>query len=137
MTGGLAEAQAVVKHRDGGTCVMCGVRMNEVHHRYRRGMGGSSDPEIHNPANLLCLCGAHHREAESLRLDVGEKLGLCVPSLAQAFTTPVRTHWLGWALPTAGGTWAPLAPGHRFSDAGQARSYAYLIGALTIPPSSV
>jgi hypothetical protein len=33
-----------------------------VHHRRIRGMGGSSDPSIHDLANLAVLCDTHHRE---------------------------------------------------------------------------
>lgn len=33
----------------------------EVHHLRNRGMGGSSDPEIHALANLMLLCQKHHR----------------------------------------------------------------------------
>ena len=129
MTAGLDKARRVVIARDGGACVMCGNRFDEVHHRYRRGMGGSSDPEIHNPANLLCLCSAHHRRAESEREGFATTTGVCVPSLPAAFLTPVRMT-LGWALPTTGGTWALLAPSFRFDTAAEARAYAHNIGAL-------
>ena len=36
-----------------------------VHHRRPRGMGGSSDPEIHALENLVVLCEGHHREVHA------------------------------------------------------------------------
>src|SRR4029077_18108047 len=98
---------------DGGLCVACGTRFEEIHHRYRRGMGGSSDPEINSPANLLCLCGFHHRLAESQRTDAATVTGYCVPTLPAAFLTPVRS-WQWWELLTAGGTVLWLAPPMRW-----------------------
>lgn len=132
MTGGLEQARAIVIARDGNACVVCGQRFDEVHHRYRRGMGGSKDPNIHSPVNLLCLCSFHHRTAESLRTDVATPTGLCVPSLAAAYLTPV-THWaFGWALPYEGGTWRPVCPGFAAVDADQAKAIAYRVGLLPL-----
>lgn len=128
----LAEARLVVIDRDGGACLICGQRFDEIHHRYRRGMGGSSDPEINSPVNLLSLCGFHHRQAESLRSEVAAPWGLCVPNLPAAFLTPVRTTWIGWALPTAGGTWLPICPPHYVQDWQGAQRLAYLAGLLPL-----
>lgn len=125
----LADARQVVIHRDNGLCVFCGLQYQEVHHRYRRGMGGSRDPEINSPVNLLCLCMVHHREAESRRTEVAEPYGLCVPNLPGAFLTPVRA-WFGWALPTTGGTWLRIAPGYAFASWEGAQSSARLYGLL-------
>ncbi len=122
----------MVIDRDQGTCISCGSRFDEVHHRYRRGMGGSSDPEIHSPTNLVCLCSGCHREAESLRLTVAEPLGLCVPSLAEAYLTPVLVRWLGWAIPLDRGTWMPVCPPWLAIDSTEARRQAYLRGALPL-----
>ena len=33
-----------------------------VHHKKVRGMGGTSDPTIHDLDNLAVLCDRHHRE---------------------------------------------------------------------------
>lgn len=121
----------VVIGRDSGLCVVCGDRFEEIHHRYRRGMGGSSDPESNSPANLLCLCRIHHREAESRRADVSAPLGLCVPNLGAAFLTPVRSfQW--WELLTAGGTALPLAYPGRWQHCDQARSFCYANGLLPL-----
>lgn len=127
----LDEGRQIAIHRDGGVCVICCQGFDEVHHRYRRGMGGSKDPDIHSPVNLLCLCRHHHAEAESLRTDVAAPNGLCVPNLPEAFLSPVRTY-LGWALPTVGGTWLPLCAHHQATDTAGARSIAYRLGVLPL-----
>jgi hypothetical protein len=112
VTYALVDTRRIVIDRDGNSCVRCGRKREEIHHRYRRGMGGSTHPLIHSPANLLCLCSEHHRQAESLRRQSAEITGLCVPTLAAAFITPVLTT-RGWSLPTLGGTWLPICPGYQ------------------------
>jgi hypothetical protein len=119
------EQRDVVIGRDGAACVACGSRFQEIHHRYRRGMGGSSDPEINSPANLLCLCSFHHAQAESQRTDAASVFGYCVPNLPAAFLTPVRT-WQGWQLLTGMGTVLCLGPGYLFCDVEEARTFARL-----------
>jgi hypothetical protein len=126
-----AEDRDVVIGRDGGLCVACGSRFEEIHHRYRRGMGGSSDPEINSPANLLCLCSIHHRQAESQRATYSAVLGYCVPTLAAAFLTPVRS-WQWWELLLAGGTVLPLARPDRWSSVDDARGFCYANGLLPV-----
>lgn len=68
--------RAAVIVRDSGKCFRCGrqvaicdgeeykglpvihrVGQFSIHHRYPRGMGGSSNPEINSTANLMVLCG--------------------------------------------------------------------------------
>lgn len=56
-TGPDPETQALVMERDGWRCVMCGSDVAlTVHHRRNRGKGGSSDPAVNSPANLLTMC---------------------------------------------------------------------------------
>jgi 5-methylcytosine-specific restriction protein A len=57
-TGPDAKTRAVVAKRDGGRCVRCAAPATQIHHRRSRGRGGSSDPAINSPANLLTLCGS-------------------------------------------------------------------------------
>ncbi len=51
----------LVMERDEYTCFRCGAPLltapRSLQHRDARGMGGSSDPLIHSPANLILLCG--------------------------------------------------------------------------------
>jgi hypothetical protein len=57
---------AVVAARDWWSCVHCGKNIAgsergtdwSIHHRIPRGMGGTKDPRINAPANLLVLCGS-------------------------------------------------------------------------------
>lgn len=36
-----------------------------VHHRRVKGMGGSADPTVNSPDNLVVLCDRHHKEVHS------------------------------------------------------------------------
>jgi hypothetical protein len=59
------EVVAAVHARAGGCCERCGLSIANgvrgsdysIHHRDNRGTGGSSNPEINAPSNLLVLCG--------------------------------------------------------------------------------
>jgi 5-methylcytosine-specific restriction protein A len=53
--------------RDAGRCRRCGAIGHQIHHRRPRGMGGTSDPLINNPSNLVLLCQPCHAEVESAR----------------------------------------------------------------------
>jgi hypothetical protein len=48
--------------RDIWCCVVCGRHLgasgSTLHHRRNRGSGGSSDPAINRPSNLLTVCGS-------------------------------------------------------------------------------
>lgn len=52
-------ARKIVRARDGHRCQMCGASVlnipSSVHHRRRRGMGGSA--LLERPSNLVRLCG--------------------------------------------------------------------------------
>lgn len=52
----------LVADRDEHCCFCCGVpllgKVSSLQHRASRGMGGSSDPLIHSPANLIMLAGS-------------------------------------------------------------------------------
>lgn len=60
-TGPSQGTRATVIRRDAGRCVRCGRMLGttpfSIQHRKARGMGGTSDPQINSPANLILLCG--------------------------------------------------------------------------------
>lgn len=45
--------------RDDHRCVRCGTADGPIslQHRVARGMGGTRNPAVHSPANLIVLCG--------------------------------------------------------------------------------
>lgn len=52
---------AAVKNRAGHKCERCGTVDAEfwsLHHRRPRGMGGSKNPALNMPSNILLLCGS-------------------------------------------------------------------------------
>lgn len=64
----------VVIDRSMGRCERCGVGVgvdnSEIHHRLPRGMGGSRDAMLGQPANALRLCRSCHRYVEGNTEDV-------------------------------------------------------------------
>lgn len=63
---------------------------HQCHHRDPRGMGGSQDPAIHSPANLLHLCLDCHAWVESNRTEA-DALGLLVLHAEDPAAKPVET----------------------------------------------
>lgn len=62
-TGPVRTTRELVMERDDFCCVVCGrsiavVPEWSIHHRRNRGSGGSSDPRINAPSNLLLVCGS-------------------------------------------------------------------------------
>lgn len=49
---------AIVMERSAGRCEVCGAPGTNTHHRAGRGMGGSKDPRLGLPSNLLRLSGS-------------------------------------------------------------------------------
>lgn len=60
-TGPTRKVRSLVLDRDDHSCVSCGAvlvgRPYSLQHRVARGMGGSRQPWINSPVNLLVLCG--------------------------------------------------------------------------------
>lgn len=129
VTYALVDTRRIVIDRDGNRCIRCGRKREEIHHRYRRGMGGSTHPMIHAPTNLVCLCRDCHRSAESQRRHANEHLGLCIPTLGAAASTPVLTGD-GWKLPTIGGTWLLVCPTYQAPNVDAARLVAFHYGLI-------
>lgn len=85
-----------VDGRDNSACVRCGAGRSmfglNVHHRTPRGMGGSKDPLLSLPCNLITLCGSGttgcHGWVESHR-DAAARFGYLVPRGVDPATVPV------------------------------------------------
>lgn len=102
-----------VKLRADFRCEVCGLDMfnklgGQVHHRQPRGMGGSSNPERHSPANLLFLCPECHADIESHRA-AGYDLGRLVRRGDDPLETPVLVHRYGWVYLLHDGTLEAVA----------------------------
>lgn len=72
-TGPSADVRRMVVARARWACERCGHSIlsskgSDIHHRKPRRMGGTSDPAINSPANLVLLCRDCHRDIESNRL---------------------------------------------------------------------
>lgn len=113
-TGPDMATRALILLRDGGCCVVCHEAGHELQHRLARKSGGSSDPAINSPANLITVCRDCHRYMESFRLSAESygwvvRLGVTPPSL-------IPVMWFGrWVLLLHDGTFEPcLAPPHSF-----------------------
>lgn len=68
----LAATHRAVIERDYSTCIAkiaphCTGEHQQTHHRRPRGMGGSSQPDTNQSANLICLCSPCHNWIESNR----------------------------------------------------------------------
>lgn len=80
-----------------------------LHHRKPRGMGGTKDPGIHSPANIIVLCGSGttgcHGWVEQHRAESYD-LGLLVHRTDDPSAVPVRlSRGLGLLLDDGG--WQP------------------------------
>lgn len=64
--------------RDGGLCVWCGHWATDTQHRQPRQMGGSTDPAINLPSNLVAMCRVCHERTELYRSQA-RAYGLLVP----------------------------------------------------------
>jgi 5-methylcytosine-specific restriction protein A len=85
-------------------CERCGCpRVEQIHHRKPRGAGGTRDPLINSPANLLALCADCHREVERDRT-VSYEQGWLVHRYADPTTTPVWLAFKGYSLLSPEGT---------------------------------
>lgn len=73
-------ARRLVRERDGGRCMICGAEATDVHHRRRKGMGGSA--LLEQPSNLVTLCG----------------LGNTSGHHGWAHQNPDEAHYIGWLL---------------------------------------
>ncbi|WP_280427190.1 HNH endonuclease [Nocardia brasiliensis] len=69
-TGPSKKVVDLIRDRSAGICEICGwAEGQQIHHRRPRKMGGTRDPQINSPANLLHLCNLCHAVVEGNRLD--------------------------------------------------------------------
>lgn len=103
-TGPTPKTVALVMDRAGNCCERCGrARPEQIHHRKPRGAGGTSDPEINSPVNLLALCSPCHLAVERDR-SVAYEQGWLVRREHNPATTPVWLAFRGYSLLTPVGT---------------------------------
>ena len=120
-TGPSAVVVDMVWVRDNGSCARCGTGLNfalrgsqwSLHHRRPRGMGGTKEAWVNQPANLVPLCGTGvtgcHSWVESHRQDARD-LGWLVPRNAVYKAEDVAvTYWDGvlYLLDDFGGRESP------------------------------
>jgi hypothetical protein len=97
-TGPTSTVRERVYVRDGYACVRCASTQNlTIQHRINRAMGGSSDPGINLPVNLLTAChGCNmHFEAEP---SAAYQYGWKVRRPADPGAVPVWVQAWGWVL---------------------------------------
>lgn len=106
-TGPDRSVREIVDERDDWTCACCG---NSVYgrpfsrqHRVARGMGGTSDPALNLPSNLILLCGSAtspggcHLACEQ-REERMHELGFWLNSWENPAVVPVAHASYGWVL---------------------------------------
>lgn len=102
------QARSRVIERSGGACEICGRRATNIHHRKRRGMGGTRKQEINWPSNLLALCGSGmtgcHGKIESNITHAIEHGWIIPQGVAEAVNTPVLLRQ-GWVTLDNEGGW--------------------------------
>lgn len=108
------EVRHLVIARARGRCERCGDSCYDVaasvHHRRRRGMGGSRLPWIGTAPNLLLLCGTGttgcHNHVETNRLEAYD-VGWLLRAGVHPATAPVLIHDQGLVLLTDDGRYEP------------------------------
>lgn len=119
-TGPDKATRELVAARDGWSCVRCGNSEDpwpgwNIHHRLPRGMGGTSNPDINLPSNLLLLCHACHRYIELYRNEADANGWLVERHMPPAAMRPtavaVRHAKHGWVYLDDEGGWASTGGG--------------------------
>lgn len=113
------EAKRLVHDRDSETCLNCGRRGTDVHHRVRRGMAGTSDPRIFvGMANLALVCRPCHslaHKADDPEMGVkGYRL--------ETWQSPERVPL--WLAGENGGSWIWLTASGEYADSAPERTEA-------------
>lgn len=89
--------------RDAWRCAKCRTTTHlDVHHRAPRGMGGSSNPNRHNPDRLLTLCRTCHDWVETHRTHAYRN-GWLIRTGTDPATVPTLIAGRWWLLHPDGG----------------------------------
>lgn len=106
-TGPDVKTREIVEARSLWACERCGRTVSrdccQQHHRQPRGAGGSSDPKINLPSNLLLLCSTCHLQVERDR-SVAYEQGWLVRRGHDPAKTPVWLAGRGFAWLTDDGS---------------------------------
>lgn len=81
---------------------MCDQNGEQIHHRKPRSMGGSKDPAINSPANLVLLCSRCHLWVETKGREAAYDRHLLLRHIEDAAQTPVKLK-RGWSTLTDDG----------------------------------
>jgi 5-methylcytosine-specific restriction protein A len=119
-TGPDRDTRQLVMERDDWTCAFCGRPIREgqdysLQHRKARGSGGTSDPAVNSPANLVLVDGSAttgcHFFLESRKADA-EKIGFVISknSDIDPATVAISHALYGPVLLLDDGTWVPDVP---------------------------
>lgn len=119
-TGPSTKTVRLIRDRDNWACVHCGCdaiyaakfRGLTTQHRKARGMGGTTDPAINSPSNLITLCGSGTTGCHGWVEDnptQAHQLGLAVWSHEDPLQVPVHTRQ-GWRLLDNDGLAVPTGP---------------------------
>lgn len=92
------KVRLLVLERDQYSCVRCWCRVEDIHHRHPAGMGGSDEPWVHLPANLICLCRRCHRWAETRERALAIKRGYIVEMGVNPLKVPLHLPLAGPVL---------------------------------------
>lgn len=98
-TGPSPTVRQQVRFRARYMCERCELRHGvQIHHRAPRKMGGTRDPQINSPANLLYLCSDCHAWIESHRESAIRDGQLILRNTTVPFD-PVEHHFRdGWGI---------------------------------------
>lgn len=104
-TGPSLHVKAIVDERDDWHCACCGTsvwgRPYSRQHRVARGMGGTSDPRLSAPSNIVLLCGSAtspggcHLLCEQ-RDERMHELGFWLKNSQRPWLEPVAHAFHGW-----------------------------------------
>lgn len=118
-TGPDRSTRDLVKERDDWTCASCGdpiIGQWSIQHRVARGQGGTSNPAINSPANLILLCGSAtspggcHLACEQ-RDQRMHDLGFWLTNGQDPAAVPVAHAVHGWVLLEPDGGVLPIPAG--------------------------